>query len=95
MRTAARTDNNHKQIVSALREIGCSVLSLAALGKGVPDLLVARNGRSWLIEIKDGSKSPSKRKLNQDQINFKATWRGQWAVAETVQEAIEIVMRNG
>ena len=94
MRRAARIDQNHGEIVDALRAIGCSVLSLAALGKGVPDLLVARNGRMWLIEIKDGGKPPSKRKLTDDQVEFWASWRGQIAKAETVEQAIEIVTRT-
>ena len=44
MRRAARVDSNHIEIVKAFRKLGCSVLSLASLGKGVPDLLVAVHG---------------------------------------------------
>lgn len=40
MRRAARTDANQTAIVEALRKCGASVQSLAAVGKGVPDLLV-------------------------------------------------------
>ena len=52
MRRAARTDKNHKEIVQALRKAGCQVQSLAAIGKGVPDLMVSRASRVWLIECK-------------------------------------------
>lgn len=52
MRRKARVDENHAAIVHALRSCGCSVLSLAGLGSGVPDLLVARSGHMWLMECK-------------------------------------------
>ena len=37
---AARVDQNHVEIVKALRDHGAFVVSLATVGKGVPDLLV-------------------------------------------------------
>ena len=42
--TKRRVDKNQKQIVDALKSVGCSVLTLADKGKGVPDLLV---GQRW------------------------------------------------
>ena len=54
MRRAAKIDANHGDIVEALRGIGCSVLSLAPLGKGAPDLLVGYWGRNTILEVKDG-----------------------------------------
>lgn len=35
-----RVDANHSQIVKALRQCGVSVLSLAPVGHGCPDLLI-------------------------------------------------------
>lgn len=58
-----RTDANHSEIVKGLRAIGASVQSIAALGKGVPDLLVAFRGIWYVAELKDGSKSPSRQRL--------------------------------
>lgn len=58
----------------ALRDAGVQVLSLAALGKGVPDLLCAFRGRLVLVEVKDGSKPPSARKLTPDQEQFHKAW---------------------
>lgn len=55
MRRAARTDKTQSAIVAALRKAGCQVTSLAAIGKGVPDLLVHRAMRLWLLECKTGS----------------------------------------
>lgn len=91
MRRAARTDRNHEDVVRALRAIGCSVQSLAALGKGVPDLLCARRNRMWLLEVKDGKKPPSERKLTQDQLDWIASWRAVVHVVTSPQEAIDLV----
>lgn len=74
MRRAAKVDANQEQIVSALRVAGVLVLSMAALGKGVPDLLCAFRGRLVLLEVKDGNKPPSARKLTPDQQQFHKDW---------------------
>ena len=59
MRRAARVDGNHAEIVAALRSFpGVSVCSLASLGNGVPDLIVGLAGQNYLVEVKDGEKSP-------------------------------------
>ena len=42
MRRAAKVDSTHGPIVEAFRKGGWSVLSLAPMGRGCPDLLVAR-----------------------------------------------------
>lgn len=93
MRRAAKTDANQAAIVSALRQVGCSVLPLHAVGKGCPDLLVASApyGEMVLIEVKDGNKPPSARKLTPDQVEFHASWRGRIAVVCNVREALEAV----
>ena len=46
MRKFGKTDANHADIVDALRRVGASVVSLASVGNGVPDLLVGFNGRT-------------------------------------------------
>ncbi len=76
MRRRARIDANHNAIVSALRKAGASVLSLATLGNGAPDLLAGRAGQMWLIECKDGARPPSERMLTTDQRKWMDAWRG-------------------
>ena len=50
---AARTDANHGEIVQAYRDHGWRVLSLARLGDGAPDLLVADQAEQLhLVEVK-------------------------------------------
>lgn len=69
MRRAAKTDANHSAVVGALMRCGCEVQSLAAVGDGVADLLVWHKAtqRLLLVEVKDGNKPPSARKLTADQ----------------------------
>lgn len=45
MRRAAKVDDNQGEIVAALQRAGCSVQSLAGVGRGFPDLAVGFQGR--------------------------------------------------
>lgn len=76
MRVAAKIDANQEQVVLALRAVGASVQTLAAVGKGVPDLLVGYQGKTLLLEVKDGRKPPSARRLTEDQLKWHGAWRG-------------------
>lgn len=89
MRRAAKVDSNHLSIVKALRQMGCEVLSLAAVGKGVPDLLVCRGHRLCLIEVKDGEKVKSAQKLTPDQVAFHSRWPVH--VVTNLEEAVNVV----
>ena len=87
-----RIDDNQKAIVKALRSIpGCSVESLAAVGKGVPDILCGFQGKNYLIEIKDGSKPPSARKLTKDQIKWHNKWCGTVHIVTCYNDALEVI----
>jgi hypothetical protein len=76
MRRAAKVDANQEQVVEALRAAGASVQTLAAIGKGLPDLLVGYQGQTLLLEVKDGRRPPSKRRLTEDQLKWHGAWRG-------------------
>lgn len=91
MRLAAKRDANHVSILAAFRQAGCSVLDLSRVGGGCPDALVARNGHSLLVEIKDGTKAPSKRKLRGNQEDFSARWRGRICVASSLDDVLLIL----
>lgn len=91
MKRAAKVDANQKQIVTALRQAGCTVQSLATVGKGCPDLIVGCQGRNFLLEIKDGSKPPSARQLTEDQQTWHQNWRGQVVVVESVVEVLHLL----
>lgn len=87
----AKVDANQKQITEALRRAGCSVQPLHTIGRGVPDLLVGWRGKNFLLELKDGSKRPSERRLTEDQQTWHQEWRGQVAVAESIEEALRLL----
>ena len=70
MRTAARLDRNHTEIVTALRAVGCFVQSLAAIGKGTPDVIAIYRGTVHLLEIKDGKKPQSARELTDAEYDW-------------------------
>jgi hypothetical protein len=95
---ARRTDANHQEIAEAARTLGCTVLDLSRVGGGCPDLLIGvYMGRklNLLVEVKDGSKSPSARKLTPDQERFHGDWRGQVAVVSTVSELLALLKVSG
>ena len=76
-RRASRLDSNHGEIVEALLGVtGVTCHSLAGVGCGVPDLLVGARGRTFLVEIKDGSKPPCERSLTRDQEKWISAWSG-------------------
>lgn len=94
MRRAAKVDANQPEIVKALRNAGCGVLDLSAVGNGCPDLLVHAPFYPWkhlLLEVKDGSKPPSARKLTPDQQRFHEKWKGWIHVVTSVDEAFDAV----
>ena len=88
MRRNARIDKNHPEVAEAFRKLGCSVLSLAPLGRGIPDLLVAIGGVTWLIEI-----NSKKGKENDLQLEWAENWRGARAVVRDTQ-GVETVVKT-
>jgi hypothetical protein len=87
-----KPDANSAAIQAALEAVGASVVSLAALGGGVPDLLVSRilEGGTvgyWLIEVK-----VEKGKLRDSQRVFARRWPGTVFVCRTPDEAVDLVL---
>lgn len=62
-RYARRTDGNHAAILAAMRRLGAWVVDTSRVGSGFPDAMVWHRGMIHLVEIKDGSLSPSRRQL--------------------------------
>lgn len=91
MRTRARIDANQPEIVKALRDMGATVQSLAAVGKGCPDLLVGYRAMNLLFEIKDGAKPRSARCLTPAEVTWHLDWNGQIGIVETPSQAIDLV----
>lgn len=92
-----RIDNNQPDIVKVLRQAGASVAVTSNAGKGFPDIVVGYLGVNLLMEIKDGEKPPSQRKLTPDEQKFKDNWLGTYIVVNSVNDALsalEIIKRS-
>ena len=94
MRRAARRDDNEKEIVAALREAGAYVKVIN--DEGTFDLLCWYNGRTLLLEIKDGTKPPSARRLTDAEQKFHDEWPGDnLHIINSVQEALDLLKACG
>lgn len=91
MRKRGRTDDNQQLIVKQLRQLGCSVAITSMIGKGFPDLVIGWRGENFLIELKDGSKSESKKKLTEDEYKFFNDWYGQVNKCESLEEICKVI----
>jgi len=85
--TLGRRDGNEREIIEALKQVGCDVRYL----NWPADLLVGNAGRNYLLEVKDPEQPPSKRGLTTVEKEFHDNWRGQVAIVETIEEALEAV----
>ena len=94
MRRAARTDDNHSEIMAALRATGAYVVDCSRVGDGFPDALVFFRGHCIPVEIKDSAKPPSRRKLTPDQVVFHAEAKARGVEVRVVtneNEALAVV----
>jgi hypothetical protein len=57
-----RRDSNHDEIAQNLRQIGALVFDVHGYD-GMLDLVVCRAGSTYFLEVKDGSKPASARRL--------------------------------
>ena len=90
-RTRAKVDTNQSQIVKVLRAVGASVATTHQVGKGFPDIVVGYKGRNHLLEIKDGDKPPSQRKLTADEQEWHDKWRGTVKIVNNETEALRAI----
>ena len=81
-----RTDGIQAEILDALHRAGCTTQSLSSIGGGCPDLLVARAGKLWLMELKsaDGELAPAQREWSDK-------WNSPVYLVRTVAQALTTV----
>ncbi len=80
----AHKDANHDEVSDELEQLGYSVVSLHMVGGGVPDLLVGKQGETFLVELKSetiqhngkGYAFKRKGKLEDSQVEWMARWQG-------------------
>jgi Holliday junction resolvase len=82
---ALRRDDNEKEIVDALVSGGCSVHRLN--GPGLPDLLVSRARKNYLLEVKKIKGG----KLTKVQVYWHKVWRGLVHIVRTPDDALRAV----
>ena len=88
-RRAAKVDDNQSEIVMLFRKLGWTVLIISQL-KNCCDIIVSKNGRTIAIEIKDGAKPPSARKLSEGELRFKDNWQGEYQLVICSDDVINI-----
>lgn len=84
-------DDNQPEVVAALRKAGASVQPLHTVGQGCPDLLVGFRQKNFLMEVKDGSKPPSARKLTDDEEEWIGSWKAPVYIVNSAEEAIGLL----
>lgn len=85
----SKIDKNQPEIVAALRKEGYTVVILAPLGCGIPDLLVVSktdSSRILLIEVKVPGEH-----LNDNEKIWHAAYPGRATIARSGAEAVELM----
>ena len=91
MRHKASLDANHTEIVARLRQIGATVVDLAKVGKGCPDILVGFRGNTYLMEIKTKTGY-----VRATQEQFFRSWSGgHIAVVRSFDDAYNVLTMEG
>jgi len=100
MARAKKVDDNQKEIVQTFRNLGAQVAITSSAGAGFPDLVVqyrypsrrCHNLETMLVEVKDGNKPPSHRKLTPVQEIFHEKFICH--IVESVKDAYELLEIN-
>lgn len=79
-------DTNHSEIVKDLAKHGIAVIDLAAVGSGVPDIVVSDGVTTALIEIK-----MPKSQIYISQLEFLAKWPGVAGFAQTFDDVMALL----
>jgi hypothetical protein len=91
LRHKASLDANHTEIVAGLRQVGATVVDLAKVGKGCPDILVGFRGKTYLMEIKTRTGY-----IRATQEQFFRSWSGgHIAVVRSFDEAYNVLTMEG
>lgn len=93
MRRAARRDANHNQIAGDVVALGGGVIDLTDSENAGFDMLVVFAGKLFAVEVKDGAKPPSKRKLtDNEQARREMLERlgAKYTVIETFEDVVKL-----
>lgn len=93
MAYARRVDANQSEVVEALRLCGWYVCVTSAFGDGFFDLVIQKPRRTVFVELKDGKKPPSARKLTQAEADLHADFIAAGAevvILESIDQAVAL-----
>lgn len=92
VRIAGRVDKNQKDIMDALTQVGASVWDLSMVGRGCPDLIIAYQGKDYLIEVKNPENAYGRKGFNKNQQKFVDEWRGgKIYLVRSVEDALKVI----
>lgn len=86
-----KTDQNQREIINVLREIGAKVTVTSGLGGGFPDCVVGFRGVNYLLEIKNPLQPKHRHELTEDQKTWHDGWEGQKAIVFTAEDALRVI----
>lgn len=85
---ARRVDANQSEIVKVFKDLGCSVFDTSRVAGGFPDLMIGKNKKTVLVEIKSSEKAS----YTPAQEMFMLNWRGSTVVRiNDIDGAIRLV----
>jgi len=90
--TKNKRDANENAIIELWRYLGC--VWIPQPRENGFDGVLCRNGQTWIVEIKNGGKPPSARKLTAGELKQKAELEAigvRYNVVENEQQAVELV----
>ena len=92
---AKKTDVNHESVKVELKAAlpEASVHDMSHAGGGFPDLAIGVFGDNFLVEIKDPTKPPSRRRLTNAQVGFHTNWQGTVWVCHSAAEILANISR--
>jgi hypothetical protein len=88
-RYAARIDSNQAEIMDALRKCGVWCKDMHWCGRGVLDILAWDSGGAFWVECKTGNE-----KLTEAEQRFVDSYPGEWYIARSVEDVVELVNRR-
>lgn len=87
-----KPDGNQAVVFEQLRALpGVSVQNLHGVGDGCPDFIVGFKRVNYLVELKDGSKPPSARKLTDAELEWHRNWKGQVHVCSSFEDVFKLI----
>mgnify|MGYP003340286181 CR=1 FL=1 len=85
---ARRVDVNQSELIKVFKQLGCSVFDTSRVAGGFPDLMIGKNKKTVLVEIKSSEKA----KYTAAQELFMMNWRGSTVVRiNDIEGAIRLV----